>query len=339
MSFLFYPLLRSARPCARSAFPPCARRTLSYSFVARSEETSQSTVAAEQEPLPSEVVKEFEEDDSEGGGLLEGGERESPDSYRGFMNSIATAYKTTSVPRNWLGGNTPFPMNKSFRPPPPLSDAQREHMYRLYMRDPTNNSVRALSERYHLSLKRVDAILRLKGMEHAWIKEGKTLQTGFVAGMERVLGVSQFDPSSEIEPLRERYDSDAADSLEEVEKRDAARNRYQRLYWEAVAEHGGEPILPARLEHSKKLAVRLAELARKKKDQAYLPVIPDTDTIKTPKEPVQYSVLEGRPTIKFVDVGTKFLDPVAEQKRLGKIDRRARQRSKKVEENMRPLRQ
>jgi len=83
----------------------------------------------------------------------------------------------------------------------------------------------------------------------------------------------------------------------------------------------------------------LAELARKKKDQAYLPVIPDTDTIKTPKEPVQYSVLEGRPTIKFVDVGTKFLDPVAEQKRLGKIDRRARQRSKKVEENMRPLRQ
>ncbi|THV06579.1 hypothetical protein K435DRAFT_815949 [Dendrothele bispora CBS 962.96] len=256
------------------------------------------------------------------------------------MHTVAPAFKTTSTSRNWLGGSIPFPMNKSFRPPPPLSDKQREHMYKLYHKDPIKNSVRALSERFHLSLKRVDAILRLKGMEHAWQK-GKTLQSGFQAGMERVLGVPAFEADSQPEPvpIGERYDSDAADSLEEIENRDAARNRYQRLYWETVAEHGGEPILPARLEHSKKLAVRLAELAKKKKDKAYLPVIPDTETIKTPKEPVQYSVLEGRPTIKFVDIGTKFLDPVAEQKRLANIERRSRQRAKKAEQKLRPLTQ
>ncbi|KAF5375259.1 hypothetical protein D9758_000533 [Tetrapyrgos nigripes] len=160
--------------------------------------------------------------------------------------------------------------------------------------------------------------------------QGKTLQTGFVVGMERILGVPPF--KSESEPNWERANVDAADSLEEIEKRDAARNRYQRLYWETVAEHGGEPILPARLEHSKKLAIRMAEISKQKKDQAYLPSIPDTDTIKTPKEPVQLAVREGRPTVQFVDVGTKFLDPVTEEKRLAKKDRRVRQRTKKLEE-------
>lgn len=38
------------------------------------------------------------------------------------------------------------------------------------MDDPDANSVRDLASRYHLSIKRVDAILRLKGLEENWIK-------------------------------------------------------------------------------------------------------------------------------------------------------------------------
>lgn len=38
------------------------------------------------------------------------------------------------------------------------------------MNNPTANSVRNLSGRYHLSIKRVDAILRLKGLEESWLK-------------------------------------------------------------------------------------------------------------------------------------------------------------------------
>ena len=36
------------------------------------------------------------------------------------------------------------------------------------MADPETNSVRILAERNHLSMKRVDAILRLKGLEEHW---------------------------------------------------------------------------------------------------------------------------------------------------------------------------
>lgn len=64
----------------------------------------------------------------------------------------------------------PFPMNPSFTPPPPLSDELRQQIYEDYMKDPIKNSVRSLSQRHHLSLKRVDSILRLKGLEYSWYK-------------------------------------------------------------------------------------------------------------------------------------------------------------------------
>jgi hypothetical protein len=38
------------------------------------------------------------------------------------------------------------------------------------MEDPVNNSERALAARFHISIKRVDAILRLKGLELDWMK-------------------------------------------------------------------------------------------------------------------------------------------------------------------------
>jgi Mor family transcriptional regulator len=61
-------------------------------------------------------------------------------------------------------------MNPSFNPPPPISDAARKRIYADYMLDPETNNIRALSQRYHLSLKRVEAILRLKGLEAAFVK-------------------------------------------------------------------------------------------------------------------------------------------------------------------------
>jgi len=61
-------------------------------------------------------------------------------------------------------------MNPSFLPPAPLSDALRTKIYKEFMRDPEENSVRVLSQKYHIGLKRIDAILRLKGLESAWKK-------------------------------------------------------------------------------------------------------------------------------------------------------------------------
>ena len=43
-------------------------------------------------------------------------------------------------------------------------------MWQLFVRDNKEYSVRRLAKRFHLSVKRVDAILRLKGMEQDWKK-------------------------------------------------------------------------------------------------------------------------------------------------------------------------
>ena len=48
------------------------------------------------------------------------------------------------------------------------------------MTNPEGNSVRNLAGRYHLSIKRVDAILRLKGLEENW-KKVCTPCPGFLA--------------------------------------------------------------------------------------------------------------------------------------------------------------
>ena len=61
-------------------------------------------------------------------------------------------------------------MNPSFKPPTPVSDRLRTTIWERFVDNPEVNSVRALAERYGLSLKRIDAILRLKGMEQSWIK-------------------------------------------------------------------------------------------------------------------------------------------------------------------------
>ena len=61
-------------------------------------------------------------------------------------------------------------MNPSFKPPPPISDNQREIIYRLYWLNPKRYNVRKLSKIFNISLKRITAILRLKALEKSWIK-------------------------------------------------------------------------------------------------------------------------------------------------------------------------
>ena len=61
-------------------------------------------------------------------------------------------------------------MNPSFKPPPPISDKTKEAIYERYMSDPQKYNIRVLSAAYGVSMKRIDAILRLKGMEKSWIE-------------------------------------------------------------------------------------------------------------------------------------------------------------------------
>lgn len=56
--------------------------------------------------------------------------------------------------------------------------------------------------------------------------------------MEKILGVTES-----IKETMLRTDAHEADILEQDEQRDAARQRYQRLYWESVPEDGRVGLL------------------------------------------------------------------------------------------------
>ncbi|KAI8865581.1 hypothetical protein GQ42DRAFT_112423, partial [Ramicandelaber brevisporus] len=54
----------------------------------------------------------------------------------------------------------PFPLNPTFKPPPPLSDAFRSQIYKEYMENPAINTPVRLGARHKLSVARVEAVLK-----------------------------------------------------------------------------------------------------------------------------------------------------------------------------------
>ncbi|KAI8990934.1 eukaryotic mitochondrial regulator protein-domain-containing protein [Mycotypha africana] len=106
---------------------------------------------------------------------------------------------------NYLGDSYPFPKNPLFRPRPPLSDALRQEMYDLYISDSAKWTIRKLATKYGISLKRVEAVLKLKDAEKDMEKKGVILQRKFNKGMEKLMGVDQTqytfrEPLIDIQP-------------------------------------------------------------------------------------------------------------------------------------------
>lgn len=64
--------------------------------------------------------------------------------------------------------------------------------------------------------------------------QDKPLQTGFVAGMEHILGTAEHVIGS-IPAVRNLVS--AADIQDQREEDDHARDRYHRLFWETVDEN------------------------------------------------------------------------------------------------------
>lgn len=61
-------------------------------------------------------------------------------------------------------------MNPSFKPPIPISASRKRQIYAKYIYDPVIYSPRHLSAMFNISLKRIDAILRLQGLEAHFIE-------------------------------------------------------------------------------------------------------------------------------------------------------------------------
>lgn len=73
--------------------------------------------------------------------------------------------------------------------------------------------------------------------------QGIPLQTGFQIGMDKLLSAWTHPKTLVFKPvtlgkIEDRDDVSQADALEQAEKRDAARYRYERLYWESTPEDG-----------------------------------------------------------------------------------------------------
>ncbi|KAK4698965.1 hypothetical protein P7C70_g7304, partial [Phenoliferia sp. Uapishka_3] len=120
----------------------------------------------------------------------------SGNGYRAWLNGDGAKFRTALHGRtNWIG-DTPFPMNPTFNPLPPLADSTKTKIYNAYIINLMSNSgsvdsvvVRAVSQKFGVSMDRVRAIIRLKELEKRWKDEGRTLQTELLKGMESHLGV------------------------------------------------------------------------------------------------------------------------------------------------------
>ncbi|KAI9505797.1 eukaryotic mitochondrial regulator protein-domain-containing protein [Coemansia spiralis] len=114
--------------------------------------------------------------------------------YEGWMITQSSKYeKALPNQTNFVSGKPtiPFPLNPWFRVRPPLSDQTKEQIYKAYLSDPVKNTPRVLGDKFLVSIKRVEAILKLKAIEHHMVKHDQFApQKKLTAGMESMLAVS-----------------------------------------------------------------------------------------------------------------------------------------------------
>jgi hypothetical protein len=165
--------------------------------------------------------------------------------------------------------------------------------------------------------------------------------------MEQILGVAYDASKYKIHEawVQSRIQTVEADLLDQVEGDDQARARYQRMFWEPVVEgqvrvskalvstsfpissRHQEPVLPAALKKAREDAKRHGRSEESSKSDATafdIPYDSGRDVTGTSGAPI------GRPSIMFIDVGDKFVDPKDRMRRMKESERRAKVRSKRV---------
>ncbi|KAF8599552.1 hypothetical protein BDV93DRAFT_609141 [Ceratobasidium sp. AG-I] len=213
---------------------------------------------------------------------------------------------------NWLGGDVPFPDNPTFRPPPPLSDVVKSAVYDRYLKtletgrskaQAHEQTVRALSEKFGISIARVEAIIRLKQHEQEYQK-GKKIQHAFQRGMESYLGIRQDRDrvtvsdskfrAGDINAARQRaseVDKEVADSIGQRQKAGAAR----RIWWEMADDvPNAQPIVPGLV--TKGLEEYHSKIAEEQQAHAGVSL-----TVDGPTPPQS----KPRSVFTFVDTGAK----------------------------------
>jgi hypothetical protein len=92
----------------------------------------------------------------------------------------------------------PFPLNPSFRPLAPLADATKTRIFNTYVHNiiqPTATDsvvVRAISEKFGVSMDRIRAIIRLKELEKSWKDSVRLLCHSLIPPLRLALSASRF---------------------------------------------------------------------------------------------------------------------------------------------------
>ncbi|KAJ1871667.1 hypothetical protein LPJ55_003730 [Coemansia sp. RSA 990] len=119
--------------------------------------------------------------------------------FSGWLNTEGAVFKDMKAGSpHYVGGKYPFPLNPFFRPRPPVSDKIKEAIYSNYLEDPVQVTPRFLADKYGISIKRVEAIIKLKAIEHHQIAHKEIVpQVNLTKGMESMLGVNPNNVSKE----------------------------------------------------------------------------------------------------------------------------------------------
>ncbi|KAJ1914789.1 hypothetical protein H4219_004634 [Mycoemilia scoparia] len=157
-----------------------------------------------------------------------------------WLNEEGKKYLNANTERpNWVGRDGPFPLNPAFKPNPPVSDSVKMSIYNLYDKDAAHWTPRKLGEKFKISIKRVEAILKLKTLEAKMIDEGFTPQKEFTRGMEKMLGARRFNNIEE--PLTNEVPIVGAPHFKAIEEgtpftaEDAAKELGRLPYKDVVA--------------------------------------------------------------------------------------------------------
>ncbi|KAF8507981.1 eukaryotic mitochondrial regulator protein-domain-containing protein [Hysterangium stoloniferum] len=267
--------------------------------------------------------------------------------YENWVSSTGRKYMHPNpLGPKWLGRDVPFPLNPTFKPPTPLSDAVRSAVYEMYVSNPARNNTHAVSTRYGISIKRIEAIIKLKSLEAQWKKQ-KPLQTGFLAGMEGILGVPQGRNKLSIPDemhLPSREDAKQADKMSEHMDGEKRKRGLSRTFFEPVDEDK-EPIVPQWLQDEQKADEERKHGLRPTLDEPLHgdkePTVPQRlqegqqANMKATPQAKEYPshVVQpnpSRPAFKFIDVGLRWFNPDEAQTRKKESARRKDVKSRRA---------
>ncbi|EJD52211.1 hypothetical protein AURDEDRAFT_159066 [Auricularia subglabra TFB-10046 SS5] len=326
------PPLRASRPCIQRF--TVARRSISHSPIVRAGEDGADDALGLDSDRDFEAATEANAGDEApvgggktGRGPFRGIRQWNDTPYHLWITGDGSTYRDVPAEgRHYLGGDgCPFPLNPSFKPPIPTSDNTRTLIYKQYIQD--GKTVRELSFEHGISLRRVEAILRLKHLEVQW-RHNQRLETSFQQEMEQALGVTYAARTQGAKAAQraavqggetagedDRYtDAALADFLHDIANPDAPAPGHVKMYFEPVDENT-KPFLDPLLQklRQNRLAKEAQSSSRSAKAEK---LVPRGD---------------GDVHYQFVDVGNAFVNERDLKAREKRAERQRSMKGKKKE--------